>query len=169
MHRNTIPTITEAIISTTEALRDRLHGSTGCGVGTGEDPGFGGIADVLREVGDVGWVAHLDYGYYWGDVRCVLEGGKEGGKEEDELLFERAGLSGGVELKFASLVPHITSPMTWAPFFTLASPSNIVNFLKTYLRVPHQRHFTIRTSRRVVFNQLRHATNTQSFRRRVVS
>lgn len=49
---------------------------------------------------------------------------KRGREEEngwaDELFLERAALRGGVELKFASLVPHITSPITWAPFSSLA-------------------------------------------------
>lgn len=67
MNRNTIPTITEAIVCAAEALRDRLHGCAGCGVGTWEDPGFGAVADVLGEVGDVCWVAHLNYCYYCGE------------------------------------------------------------------------------------------------------
>lgn len=69
MYRYTIPTITEAIVCGTETLRDRLYSCACGGVGTWEDPGSGAVPDVLQEVGDVCWVAHLDYCYYWMGVR----------------------------------------------------------------------------------------------------
>lgn len=113
MNRYTIPTITELIIIITITLCHGRRRTTRCCVEPWEDAGFGGVADVLGEAGDVGWVAHLNYCYDWEMLVGWMMGERVVGKV---LFFETDASRGAVALKNFELVPHITSPITCAPY-----------------------------------------------------
>jgi hypothetical protein len=107
MSLQTGPTVTELIIRITTRLRDICGRRTSSSVVSWEEAVLGTSTDILLQTRDEARISPL---YYCDDCDVIVEKWLFGGGEV--LFFERAAARGGVDVKPASLVPHMTSPTT---------------------------------------------------------